>query len=318
MSLVEAQRNVSRDISYASAARSRGGRALIRLLENATGRPRVIARAAGYEAAMAAGQSFWHVMPEKFGLRLEVTSGSLTSVPGSGPLVMIANHPYGILDGLMMGNLLDALRGDFRILANSVFVKAPDLRRVILPISFDETPEAVALNLQTRRTALDYLTGGGAIGIFPGGTVSTAATPFRARPMDPGWRNFTAKLIQRSGATVVPLFFEGENSRLFQIASHLHYTLRLGLLIKEFRARMDRPVRVAIGQPIPPDRLATFGPDARGMMDFLRRSTYELSPRPVDSYAYGYEFEAKYKSRQGEGSDGGRRVRFGAGGADRS
>lgn len=288
---------ISRDISYASSARSALGRAVIRTLETTTGRHSLIARAAGYDQAVARGESFWQVMPQRFGLSLDVVGGSLSAIPANGPLVVIANHPYGILDGLMLGHLLDRARGDFRILANAVFLKAPDLNRVLLPISFDATEAAVALNLETRRQALRYLAAGGAIGIFPGGTVSTAARPFFARPMDPGWRNFTAKLIQRSGATVVPVFFDGANSRLFQVASHLHANLRLGLLIREFRARLDRPVRMVVGEAIPAARLAGFGADSKAMMDFLRASTYALSPGPLDPYAYGHEFEAKYRSR---------------------
>lgn len=282
------------DISYASSARSPGGRALIRLLENTTGRLSLIRRAEGFESDLATGRSFWQVIAARYGLSLDVRGGSLEAIPRSGPLVLIANHPYGILDGLMMGLLLDSLRGDFRILANSVFTQADVLTRMILPISFDETPEALRLNLETRAKSLAYLAGGGAIGVFPGGTVSTSAKPF-SRPMDPGWRHFTARMIGRSDATVVPVFFHGHNSRLFQIASHLHYTLRLGLLLKEFRARTDEPVRLTIGAPIPPDRLAPLKSDPRAMMDFLRRATYDLSPEPMKSYDLGYEFEAKYK-----------------------
>ncbi len=95
------------------------------------------------------------------------------------------------------------------------FARRRDLNRVVLPVSFDETKDAVQLNLNTRKTALNYLGQGGAIGIFPGGAVSTSATPF-SRPMDPGWRNFTARMIAKSDATVVPVFFEGHCSRLFQ------------------------------------------------------------------------------------------------------
>lgn len=290
------QRDVTRDISYAPSARSRGGRALIRALENATGRLALIRRAAGYEDEVARGRSFWQVIPERFGLTLDILRGDLGQIPANGPLVLIANHPYGILDGLMMGHLLDALRGDFRILANSVFRRAPALDRVILPISFDATRDAMALNLDTRTRALRYLAEGGAIGVFPGGTVSTAAHPF-AQPMDPGWRNFTAKMIARSDATVVPIFFDGHNSRLFQIASHLHSNLRLGLLIKEFKARVDEPVRVVVGAPIPAHRLAALRSDPGAMMEFLRRETYALSPRPLPSYDYGYEFEDRYRAR---------------------
>lgn len=284
----------TREISYAHSARSRSGRAVIRAIENSTGRLGLIRRARGYEHEVAAGRSFWEVMAARYGLRLEVTAGALENIPATGPLVVVSNHPYGILDGLMLGLLLDRARGDFRILAHNVFKRAQELNRIILPISFDETKEAVALNLRTRAEALAYLAEGGAIGVFPGGTVSTAARPF-GRPMDPGWRNFTAKMIARSGATVVPVFFEGHNSRLFQLMSHLHPTLRVALLIKEFRARVGGTVRVAIGDPIPADALAPLRSDAKQMMDFLRRATYDLSPEPLRSYEYGFEFEEKHK-----------------------
>lgn len=290
------QSSITRDISYASSARTRSGRALIRALENVTGRRKLIARAAGYEVEVAKGRSFWQVIPERYGLSLDIVGGSLANIPANGPLVLIANHPYGILDGLMMGHLLDAMRGDFRILANSVFRRAEALNRVLLPISFDETKEAIKLNLETRATSLNYLANGGAIGVFPGGTVSTSAKPF-SRPMDPSWRNFTAKMIAKSGATVVPVYFEGHNSRLFQIASRVHSNLRLALLLKEFKSRMDEPVRVVIGEPIAATALAPLKSDPTAMMEFLRASTYQLSPTPLPSYANGYEFEAKYKSR---------------------
>ena len=287
-------RAVTRDISYASSAGSKAGRAFVRVTENFTGRIGLIKRANGYQDEVAGGRDFWDVMAGRYGLTLDIVSGSLANIPATGPLVVVANHPYGILDGLMMGQILSRTRGDFRILANSVFRRAEELNRIILPISFEETKEALALNVQTRKTALDYLGQGGAMGVFPGGTVSTSARPF-GQPMDPGWRSFTAKMVAKSGATVVPIFFDGHNSRLFQLASHLHQTLRVALLIKEFRSRIGEPVRVAIGAPIGPDRLAQYRADPKALMDFLRRATYELSPRPIKSFDYGYEFEAKHR-----------------------
>ncbi|MGS4946609.1 lysophospholipid acyltransferase family protein [Meridianimarinicoccus sp. RP-17] len=286
--------DAAREISYAHSAATRGGRALIRVMENVTGRIGLIRRARGYEVEIAKGRDFWEVMAERYGLSLRVIGGSLDDIPRHGPLVLIANHPFGILDGLMMGRILSEVRGDFRILAHQVFRKAADLDRHILPISFDETREAMALNLRTRKTALDYLTQGGAIGIFPGGTVSTAAKPF-SQPMDPGWRSFTARMVARSDAQIVPMFFCGHNSRFFQVASHLHYTLRMGLLIKEFGAKTDKPVEVVIGKPIPQAALAPFIGDARAMMDFLRAQTYALSPVPVRNPGYGFEFEERHR-----------------------
>jgi putative hemolysin len=287
-------RQIARDISYAHSASTRGGRALIRVMENATGRVRMIKRAAGYEREVQDGRDFWAVMVQRYGLSLDVVAGSLDNLPKAGPLIVIANHPFGILDGLIMGHLLSHTRGDFRILAHRVFRKAEDLNRIILPISFDDTRAAMQQNIDTRKEALSYLSQGGAIGIFPGGTVSTGARPF-SHPMDPGWRSFTARMIAKSGAQVVPVFFEGHNSRLFQIASHLHATLRMGLLIKEFAARVDAPVRLAVGRPIPKADLQAHAGDTKAMMDFLRKATYELSPTPLRSYDYGYEFEEKHR-----------------------
>lgn len=289
------RRHIARDISYSYSAETKGGRMVIKLMENTTGRLRLIKRADGYERDVANGQDFWSVMVERYGLSLDVVGGSLENIPADGPVILIANHPYGILDGLMMGHILSQTRGDFRILANRVFRKAEDLNRIVLPISFEETKDAMKLNLQTRKTALDYLGDGGAIGIFPGGTVSTGINPF-AHPMDPGWRGFTARMVAKSSATVVPVFFDGHTSRLFQIASHLHNTLRMGLLIKEFKKRVDTPVKVVIGEPIGRDILDPMAKDTRKMMDFLRKATYELSPTPLKSYDYGYEFEERHRA----------------------
>lgn len=289
------ERQVARDISYAHSASTQSGRMLIRLMENATGRISLIKRARGYKGDISEGRDFWQVMVDRFGLDLDIVRGSLDNIPIDGPVIVIANHPYGILDGLIMGHILRKTRGDFRILANKVFSNADDLKNTILPISFDETRDAVQENLTTRKVSMQYLAAGGAIGIFPGGTVSTAATPF-AHPMDPGWRSFTARLIAKSGAKVVPVYFDGHTSRLFQVASHLHTTLRMGLLIREFKARVDTPVRVAIGTPISADDIAKRSGDSKALMDFLRKETYQLAPKRVRSYDYGYDFNERQRA----------------------
>lgn len=308
-----AQAQVARDISYAPSGKGRGTRALIRLMENATGRPGLIRRARGYDAEVALGADFWQVIGDRYGLTLDIIGGALDNIPATGPLVVVANHPYGILDGLMLGRMLSQRRqGDFRILANSVFTKPADINRFILPINFDETRAAAAQNLATRRRALDYLAAGGAIGVFPGGTVSTSARPMSA-PLDPVWRKFTAKMVAATGATVVPVFFDGANSRMFQLASHLHYSLRMGLLLREFKARAKKPVRVVVGKPVDPAMLETLRRDPKGCMDFLRKQTYALSPRPIDANKLGHEFEAKHRVRNGGGD-----LRQRIGRADRS
>lgn len=277
-------------LSYAPSAASRTGQLVIRALETAGGRAALVRRARGYQEDLAAGADIWSAMVARYGLRLEIFSGSLGDIPRSGPLVVVANHPFGILDGLMLGHLLHQTRDDFKILANDVFDQTPALGTAILPVSFAKSQEALAINLETRRRAIADLCAGGAIGIFPGGTVSTARRGVGVA-LDPRWRSFAAKMIVKSGATVVPVYFDGQNSRAFQFGSHVHASLRLGLLMGEFKRRIDGPVRCAIGAPIGPAKLRPLQKDPRAMMDFLRNTTYELSQTAQDPAGYGPEFD---------------------------
>ncbi len=281
--------SATREISYAVTAKSRKGRVLIRSVENATGRLRLIHRARGYDKDINAKNSFWDVVSRRYGLSLNVISGSLSNIPATGPVVVISNHPYGILDGLMMGKILSTARSEFRIMAHKVFSKADEISDSILPISFDGTREALSMNLKTRKDALSYINSGGAVGIFPGGSVSSPQRMF-SRPMDPEWRTFSARMISKSNATVVPVFFEGFNSRRFHMAGRMSRTLRTALLVNEFKRRINKPVNIAVGEPLCRDALDNYIKDPRALMDFLRDSTYRLSSKPINTNEYGRDF----------------------------
>ena len=198
----------------------------------------------------------------------------------------------------MMGHMLDRVRGDFRILANSVFRRAEELNRVILPISFDETKEAVRLNIETRADLrCDYLAQGGAIGVFPGGTVSTAAKPF-SQPMDPGWRNFTAKMIAKSDATVVPDLLRRPQlppvpARLATSTPTCAWPAHQGVPLPHRRTRAHRRRQAAARAPsLPP-----CGPTRARMMEYPAPRHLCPFPEPLKSYDYGYEFEDKYRAQ---------------------
>ncbi|NOR62648.1 MAG: acyltransferase [Rhodobacteraceae bacterium] len=281
--------SATREISYAVTAKSRKGRVLIRSIENTTGRLRLIHRARGYDKDINEQNNFWDVVSRRYGLSLEVIAGSLSNIPAEGPVVVISNHPYGILDGLMMGKIMSTARTDFRIMAHKVFAKADEISSSILPISFDGTREAMVMNLQTRKEALKYINQGGAVGVFPGGSVSSPQRMF-SRPMDPEWGTFSAKMISQSKAAVVPVFFEGFNSRRFHVAGRMSRTLRTALLVNEFKRRINKPVKIAVGQPLSRDELDAYTKDSRGLMDFLRDATYDLSSKPINTNEYGREF----------------------------
>ena len=278
--------DVARDISYATSTDGLIGQLFIRSVENITGRLSLIKRAKDYDKEVANGRNFWEVIVERYNLRINLFKGSLNDIPKEGPVVIVSNHPFGILDGLLLGYILSKTRKDFKIIANRVFRKAKDLDQVVLPISFDENREGNLQNINTRNEAIRFLKAGGIVGIFPGGTVATSAKLF-SRPLDPFWKRFTSKLILKSDATVVPIFFGGTNSRLFQIASHMSYNLRMALLIREFGLKVDRKADIAIGKKISSKYLQRYSKDLDGMMEYLRIQSYSLSNDPNQTFENG-------------------------------
>ena len=202
--------DVARDISYATSTDGLLGQLLIRSIENVTGRIGLIKRAKDYDKEVANGRNFWEVIVERYNIRMNLFKGSLDDIPKQGPVVIVSNHPFGILDGLLLGYILSKTRKDFKIIANRVFRKAKDLDQVILPISFEENREGNLQNINTRNEAIRFLKAGGIVGIFPGGTVATSAKLF-SRPLDPFWKRFTSKLILKSSPThlknVQPMVF---------------------------------------------------------------------------------------------------------------
>jgi putative hemolysin len=191
--------------------------------------------------------------------------------------VFVANHPYGVLDGLVISWLVQKVRSDFLVLTNAILMRAPEVRDFILPIDFTDSPEARAINLKSRATARYQLEKGGAVVVFPAGGVSTTPDRLGRRPaIDARWQPFVSQLIQRSRATVAPVWFGGQNSRLFQIASHLSLTLRLSLIFHEVKTRIGTTLPVAIGAPIPFEELAPIK-DRQTMADLLMARTYSLA-----------------------------------------
>jgi len=134
-------------------------------------------------------------------------------------------------------------------------------------------------NIESRATARAHLDKGGAIVVFPAGGVSTAPDRLGRKPaVDAPWGPFVSQLIQRSEATVAPIYFGGQNSRLFQIASHLSLTLRLSLIFHEVKSRIGTSLPVAVGAPIPFEEIAHIR-DRQELADHLRAVTYALAER---------------------------------------
>lgn len=190
------------------------------------------------------------------------------------PIVMVANHPYGIADGIAVLALAEQLGRPFKVLINDQLLRVPEMRPYSLPISFDETREALAINLATRNEALRLLKLGVTIVIFPAGGVATAPKGY-GHAEDLPWKMFPAKLVQAAKASVLPVYFEGQNGWLFQAASRFSLTLRLSLLIREFCRLSGETIYSNIGQIVPWDELAVIT-DRKAILQYLYEAVFSM------------------------------------------
>jgi putative hemolysin len=263
--------------SYATASDPPLKRGMIRLVEKATGQPKLKKMYLDNQQFPRPNENFFQAAVRKLALDVRYDAGALAAMPATGPVVVVANHPYGVLDGIVISWLISKVRTDFVALTNAVLMRAPEVNRFILPVDFSETDEAQRTNIASRAAARAQLEKGGVVVVFPAGAVSTAPDKLGLKPaVDWRWQPFVAQLIQRSKAVVVPIWFSGQNSRLFQIASHVSYTLRISLIFHEVRSRIGTALPVVIGAPIPYADLAAIK-DRQALADALRDRVYALA-----------------------------------------
>ena len=206
---------------------------------------------------------------------VDVVSGTWPpALDQDAPLIVVANHPYGILDGLGTLSLVEQLGRPYKVLIHKDLMKVPEIQPFSLPIDFEPTRAAQATNLATRKEALRLLAEGTTIVVFPGGGVSTAPIN-AAAAVDLPWKPFTARMIQSSGAQVLPLYYEGQCSRLFQWVSRFSPTLRTSLLIREFRSQVGKSLKVHVGDVIPYTDMAQVK-DRKAMIEMLCAKVHAL------------------------------------------
>jgi len=263
-------------LSYAAYFDHPLKRGMVRTIERLSGQPYLQRLYETYRENLT-DEPFFAAAVKLLNLDVEFSSARLAQIPETGPLVVVANHPFGVLDGLLISWLISLRRKDFKVLTNAILDGAPEVSEWLLPIDFAPTKEAQATNIATRAESLERLNAGECIIVFPAGGVSTSPTPFYRAAVDDTWKPFTAKLITRSEAHVTPIFFEGQNSRLFQWASHVAIELRLALIFREVKRRVGTAIPVHIGETLTPETLANAG-KRHELMNFLRDQTYGMAP----------------------------------------
>lgn len=161
-------------------------------------------------------------------------------------------------------------------MTQSLLCQQREARDFMLPVDFGGTPEAQLTSLLTRRRALDWLVTGHPVAVFPAGSVSTAQSPFTGPALDPKRHPFVGKLARLPGITIIPVCLHGQNSRLFHIASDIHYVLRIALLFRETARLIGTGVSVSVGAPVTSAELfANVGRES--LLRELRRRTLSLA-----------------------------------------
>ncbi|MBM2577182.1 lysophospholipid acyltransferase family protein [Jannaschia sp. Os4] len=263
-------------LSYASTFDDPLRARVIRGMEWATGKVRLLRLIRRFESeGVEHGQGFFDHAFRVMGIDLRTPADRIARIPARGPVIVVANHPHGLVDGMALANLIGRVRTDYRIMTRSLLTGIPEIERFMIPVPFAHEAEALRGNLAARDMARAQLAAGGVVALFPSGAVAAARTPFGAAE-EGAWSPFTAKLIRSSGATVVPIRFTGQNSRAYQIANLVSATLRQGLLLHEVVHALDKAQAPVVGEPIPPSAWAERAGDPRAFMAWLRARTLAL------------------------------------------
>lgn len=284
MKFAIATARVTGPLTYADPTAPIVERAFVNLIELLGGRSRLVRLYEHWRLQWPlSGMSLWSSALYWLGVSLE-----LQGEPWPPPtkrqdrLVIIANHPFGLLDGIAICALAERLGRPFKILAHRQLMRVPEAIPYFLPIDFNETDEAVRNNIEARRRALAALQAGETIVIFPAGGVSTAPLKLPlwrfARADDLPWKNFAYRLIRSAGATVLPLYFVGQNGPMFHAASKVSLAWRVALLVGELDKRRGKPLQVRVGRPIPWAEMAALDSPALAMRE-LRRRVYALGDK---------------------------------------
>lgn len=218
---------------------------------------------------------------EELGVEIDIPDRELERVPTSGPAVVVANHPFGGIDGLIAMLLLRQVRSDVRVLANSMLSRIEEIRPLLIPVDPFGGAGSEQRNRASIREALRFVEGGGLLLVFPAGEVAHR-TWTRWRVTDPAWQPMIARIVQRTGASVTPMFLGGHNGNAFQFAGLLHPRLRTALLARQLKTKGGRTVPVRVGKTIPPRKLEQFE-QPEELIEYLRLRTEIVGRRLLDT-----------------------------------
>ncbi|MEX0280198.1 MAG: lysophospholipid acyltransferase family protein [Arenibacterium sp.] len=270
-----------RTLTYANSFDDRWTSFAIKAIEWFTGKITILRMVNKFEKSNASyrGQKFWRGALDTMGIDLQTPAEQIANIPKDGPVVVVANHPHGMVDGMIFADLIGRVRLDYRILTRSVLTGLDEAATsFMIPVPFPHDPEAQRKMVEMRAKSMSHLAEGGVVALFPSGVVMSSDTWF-GPAIEREWNVFTAKMIRRSGARVVPIYFPGRNSRAYQIANQISPVLRQGLLLHEIVRSCGKPQAPVIGEPISDEDMKLLETDPRGFMAWLRAHTLALGEK---------------------------------------
>jgi putative hemolysin len=265
-----------RRLSYAGTYKNPFKAGTIRSIEWFTAKLTLLRLIRQFEQSGAPfGAPFWPKAIRHMGIRIDTPPEEIARIPPTGPLVVVANHPSGLVDGMVMAEMINRVRSDFKILTRSLLTGIPEVEEFMIPVPFPHEDNARELGLQMRDETMKHLRAGGVIILFPAGKVAMSPG-WWGKAVEAEWNVFTHKIVRSSGATILPIYFPGQNSRAFQIANQVSDTIRQGLLLYEIKRSLFKPQRPVIGEPIPAEELKKWEGNPRGFLAWLREHTLAL------------------------------------------
>lgn len=221
--------------------------------------------------------NFFRACAKAFRLDCQLPPGDLDRIPRKGPLIVVANHPFGGLDAIALGHFLTEVRPDVKMMANFLLSKMPETEDWFIPVDPFGRKGSERQNIHSVKQAFKWLQSGGVLAIFPAGEVSHFHWN-GGRIEDSPWTHHVASLARRTQTTVLPVFFDGRNSLFFQVSGLIHDRLRTLLLARELEARRALPLRAFVGRPIAPATFNRLESDER-ITAYIRSATYFLKTR---------------------------------------
>ncbi len=265
--------------TFATAEVSWFGQLFIMIMELLTGKLKLKKLYDEYLSENRPPEYFWDDAVKKLNFSIKTDFKGNSYIPQKGKLIVIANHAFGVADGVSICSVLSKVRQDYKMVTHKVLRQADAVKDKILPIDFNETKEALFTNISTRKEAENVLHNEGVLVLFPSGRIATKKNlNWHTKADDGEWKQWVSKLILKTKSPVLPIFFDGQNSQWYHIANKLGLTFRYSLCMYELKRKIGDNIHMYIGSLISFDQLEKIG-DIKEITRYLRSATYELDPQ---------------------------------------